>query len=246
MNGLNVSTSSFTGPFDLLLSLIERREIDICSISIFEITDEYLQYVTTVEWPDLEEAASFLLIAATLLYIKSKSLLPAHKTESEDTEEDAIDTEIELLNKIIEYKKFKNASLSFKDLIEKESLRFARFTIDEPSKRKLIGNPLEGIGVDNLLDYVKIALKSDEAEISAIPKISIPVAEKIAEIISQLKLKKRLGFSELLDPVDNHRSAVASLLALTQMIKDGKARANQIGLFSEIWILRPKTEEEVI
>ena len=110
---INVKLEAFEGPLDLLLHLIEKAEVDIYDIPIAEITDQYLHYINMMEIHDLDVSSEFIVMAATLLEIKSKMLLPKLKKEENIT--DDIDPREELVLKLIEYKKYKEASLELKD-----------------------------------------------------------------------------------------------------------------------------------
>ncbi|HNU80906.1 MAG TPA: segregation/condensation protein A, partial [Bacillota bacterium] len=110
---INVKLEAFEGPLDLLLHLIEKAEVDIYDIPIAEITDQYLHYINMMEIHDLEVSSEFIVMAATLLEIKSKMLLPKPKKEENITDE--ADPREELVLKLIEYKKYKEASLDLKD-----------------------------------------------------------------------------------------------------------------------------------
>src|SRR3712207_4469850 len=105
---LNIKIENFEGPFDLLLHLIKKNEMDIYDIKIYEITTQYLNYINNMKELDLEVTSEFIVIAATLLEIKSKMLLP--KQVVEENEEDAEDPRQELINKLLEYKKFKQVA----------------------------------------------------------------------------------------------------------------------------------------
>ena len=108
-NKYNIKIENFEGPLDLLCHLIDKNKMDICDVKISEITDQYISYLNEMESMNLEIASEFLIMASTLLYLKSKSLLP--KTNEQDEKEL---TEEELLRRIIEYKKYKEITKTFK------------------------------------------------------------------------------------------------------------------------------------
>lgn len=115
----NIKLEAFEGPFDLLFHLIEKNEIDLYDIPINEVTDQYIHYIKTMEELDLDVTSEFLVMAATLLEIKSKLLLPVEVVENEQLEFEEVDPRNELVRKLLEYKKYKLAAEVFK---EKESL----------------------------------------------------------------------------------------------------------------------------
>src|SRR4051812_323235 len=131
--GYNIKIDAFEGPMDLLLHLINRLEIDIYDIPMAEITDQYLSYIHTMQHLELDIASEYLVMAATLLAIKSKMLLPKHEDESNLDENDEsfdLDPRDELVEKLLEYKKYKQAALEFKTLEEERSLMFTKPPMD--------------------------------------------------------------------------------------------------------------------
>ena len=108
-NKYEIKIENFEGPLDLLCHLIEKNKLDICEVKISEITDQYIDYINNMEQMNLEVTSEFLIMASTLLYLKSKTLLPKDSEEEEEL------TEEELLKRIIDYKKYKEVSLKLKD-----------------------------------------------------------------------------------------------------------------------------------
>jgi len=113
MEGLNIKISNFEGPFDLLLHLIKKNKMDIYNVKIYEITNQYIEYIKEMKELDLEITSEFIVMAATLIEFKSKMLLPKIKKEEDEDEERYKE---DLLQKLIEYKKFKKASIYFRKL----------------------------------------------------------------------------------------------------------------------------------
>ena len=135
-NKYKIKIENFEGPLDLLCHLIDKNKMDICEIKISEITEQYIQYLNEMEKMNLEIASEFLIMASTLLYLKSKSLLP--KTDEEDEKEL---TEEELLRRIIEYKKYKEITKKFREVVEENSQRFfkAPEVIELPKQKGRLG-----------------------------------------------------------------------------------------------------------
>ncbi|SQB91523.1 segregation and condensation protein A [Clostridium tetanomorphum] len=123
---LKIKIHNFEGPFDLLLHLIKKNEMDIYNIRISEITNQYIQYINTLKEMDLEITSEFIVIAATLLQIKSKELLPKIKNDENIVAEEDEDPEKILIQKLIEYKKFKAAAEFFKSKMAIEGIRFTK------------------------------------------------------------------------------------------------------------------------
>lgn len=237
---VNVSIGAFSGPMDLLLSLVSQHKIDIWEISVSQIADEYLKHVTSIEWPDIEEAASFLVMAATLLYIKAKALLPQEKKESDEGEESTENVEMELLRNLVEYKRYKEASEFFRVQIDHWSCSFLRDTSSDlrllERKQKFMGNPLEKTTAQDLMNAAIEAFESLEETFSAVPKVSIPIAEQMVSIMSSLKVRKRVSLSDFVEKDNLRDSKTSTLLAMLELIKINKLSASQTSMFGEIWM----------
>ncbi|ERK59622.1 ScpA/B protein [Gemella bergeri ATCC 700627] len=210
----NVELEVFQGPLDLLLHLIEKMEIDIYNIPMAKLTESYLEYINNAEEFSLENAEEYIVMAATLLHIKSKNLLPVFdEINSEETEE-------ELVQQLIEYRNYKELSAKLENLkqqrelfLDKESLSIE----DKSSVRNL------KITSDKLLKAMEKVLKSydnnmEETLISYRSELSL---EKVKHtLLNIFKIKRKIFFSELIDYYDTKQEIVLVFISILGMIKD--------------------------
>ena len=230
-----IKINEFEGPLDLLLHLIKQSNIDIVDIEINEITKQYLDYLNKMEELNINVASSYLVMAAELMEIKSKSLLPV--TE-EETEDDETPTKENLINRLIEYEKYKNMIGSFKDM---ESNRQNIF-VKAPEKvsnylDKAITN--EGdTSVDDLVEAFKKFLERVDKEKPITTKITnkeYSIKERKQKIMEVLKVKKKVTFTELFD-VRSVSFVVATFLSILEMTKEKAIIIKQDDNFKDITI----------
>jgi len=228
---------NFEGPFDLLLYFIKRDELNIYDIPIARITGEYLKYIRLMQFFDLELAGEFLVMVTTLMYIKTQLLLP--KTISESGEEIEDPRKI-LVQKLIEYKQFKDASLELKDMAENQRYVYYRniFADGLPETDNPDDVYYENSTLFDLLKAFKIALERTQGGIREhivnIQKVSIE--EKTAYILQKLKITKRLSFFGLVKN-ESRRNILVTFLALLEMIKDKLIFITQDVLYDDIAIM---------
>jgi len=240
---LRYKLDSFEGPLDLLLHLIDKNEIDIYDIPIARITDQYMEYMAQVDTVELEIASEFLLMAATLLYIKSRMLLPKPPApEPEEwAEEEEIDPREELVQKLIEYRKYKLIAEALRDRELARSLIFSRepedlsvYVPEEPV------NPLQGIvTADLLLAFRKAMARAVRRDTAArIRRDEISVKDRIREVLGTLRRSEdgRTLFSRLLDSRPSREGIVVTFLAVLELMKNGIVTCYQHRLFEDIVI----------
>ncbi|HSB07841.1 MAG TPA: segregation/condensation protein A [Thermodesulfobacteriota bacterium] len=227
-----VRLDMFEGPLDLLLHLIKKNKLNITDIPIALITEQYLETLKLMKVLNLEIAGEFLLMAATLLHIKSKMLLPA---SSEGEEEEEVDPRAELIRKLLEYQKYKQASeeLGKRPLLDRDVFtRPASQDREEPEEEKIEVNLFE------LLEAFRQVLK--RARIEAFHEVtleSITVEEKIQEILSMLQREKRsMAFQTLFPEQSSRRIVVVTFLAILELVKTKAVRIFQAGPFETIRI----------
>jgi len=244
-----VMLETFEGPLDLLLYLIEKAQIDIYEIPINEITDQYLNYIKKMGELDLEITSDFLVMAATLLEIKSKMLLPSKEKDlySEQLEIVEADPRIELVNKLIEYKKYKNAANKLKVLEDVQRKIFCKpredFVLYSSKEERL-----ENMNIDQLAEaYNRLFRKSIKKRLFNISKIQneeYSLKECINKIKNMLGLKKRIRFSQLFKGKPNRREVVSTFLSLLELIKSKYIYAYQENNFEDILISKSDEEGE--
>jgi segregation and condensation protein A len=241
---------AFEGPLDLLLHLIDKNELDIYNIPIKEITDQYLGYVQAMHELELEITSEFLVMAATLLSIKSKMLLPKPPViefdEYFDDMEDGLDPRAELVAKLIEYRKYKSIADMLRDKEVERSLVYTREPEDLTSFLPHIQeNPVEGLDVADLLFAFQRTLRklANRNVVTRIRRDEISVKDRIREVIDLLKVKGgKLLFSKLFDYEMTREEIVVTFLAILELMKMKKVVCYQYQLFEDIVI---QAKEEV-
>jgi segregation and condensation protein A len=231
----SVKVPVFEGPLDLLLHLIKENKLDIYDIPISVITSQYLDYLELMQELNLEVASEFLVIAATLIYIKSRMLLPKDETlEAEESE----DPRAGLVQRLLEYQAFKEASLELRKREEVWSGAFERPPM-EIDKTKL--EPELYLFEVSLFDLVgvlnKILSKAPPEEVR-ITREALTVKDRIAAIIDRLDQEKNVRFETLFEEDDRRVKIIVTFLAMLEIMRLGLARVFQDSQFGTIWIVR--------
>ena len=230
-----VKLAVFEGPLDLLLHLIEREELDITKVSLAQVTDQYLEYISLLEELNAEILADFLVIAAKLLLIKSEMLLPRPPRPSDEEEEEDIGDQ--LARQLIEYKKFKEAALELRQREEKGLRTYVRVAPPPKLERPL---DLGDVSLADLAEAVRRALdvRPPASSVSEmVAPITVTVAEKRALIEEALKRQRRVSFSRLLAQSASRLEIIVTFLAVLELIKMNGIEVQQERLFGEIVIL---------
>ena len=231
----NIKIDAFEGPLDLLLHLIKEKNVDIYDISIEEITKSYLDYINKMEELNINVASSYLVMAAELMEIKSKSLLPKVENE-EENEEDEVSRE-NLINKLVEYKKYKEMTEVFKEL----EINRNNIYIKPPENiNNYVNNEIynEEIEIDKLVEAMKNFLNRKELEKPLKTKITnkeYSVKERKNSIKNILKNKKRLEFTELFEEYNKSYIAV-TFLSVLELAKEHELKISQDKNFDNIFI----------
>lgn len=242
---LTVKLESFEGPMDLLFHLIEKNKIDIYDIPISELTEQYIEYIDEFDSRDMENISEFLVMAATLIEIKSKMLLP--KEVNEDNEE--VDPREELVNRLIEYKKFKMLADKFDDRQKNTGFCYYKPPDNEIIKRvraevpKEISDILDGADLNMLYGAFEEVLRRQEVKIdkirskfNSVTRESFTIEEKIEHINNVLRLKGSIGFMAMFKDTTSKAEIVATFLAMLELIKIKKIYIVQNKIFDEIMI----------
>jgi len=236
---LNIKIDNFEGPFDLLLHLIKKNQMDIYDIKIYDITNQYLKVLENMKEIDLEVTSEFILIAATLLEIKSKMLLP--KESNEEGEEE--DPREELISKLLEYKKFKMVASYFKEKEENVGTMFSKkpeIIEDNKQEHKDI---LKDVTIIQLFDLYNELMNNyinkhnkDNILNKEIPLDKFTVEDKIDELSIRVKKENNLYFSKIINECESKMEMVVTFLALLELIRLRTISVVQDGIFSEIYI----------
>lgn len=230
-----VKLEIFEGPLDLLLYLIKRDEIDIYDISIERITKQYLEYLQAFKELKIDIAGEFVVMAANLIYLKSRSLLPLdQQPPEEDAEED--DPRWDLIRQLIEYKKFKEAAMQLHDRELEQERLFIRDGGTAPALEAPL--PLHEVGIFQLIHAFQEVIKRAEAreDLGEIFAERFSVSDKIEKILERVGNGGSVRFSELFGQLASRVEIVVTFLALLELIRLNQVRALQRQMFDEIEI----------
>ena len=224
----------FEGPLDLLLYLIRKNEIDIYNIPIALITEQYLAYLEMMRSLNLDLAGEYLVLASTLIHIKSKLLLPPDESEGE--EEEGEDPRAELVQQLLEYQIFKEAALRLENRSLLERDVFTRGAPGEaPSAAEEEGEAMMEVGVFELVAaFRRIVAGFDRPEELEIDAEKMSLADRINEIMEMLSEKQQMTFVELIGDRTDRRRIIHTFLAILELMKLRMIRAYQSGPFGAI------------
>ena len=216
-NKYAIKIENFEGPLDLLCHLIDKNKMNINDIRLSEITDQYIEYINKMEEMNLEVTSEFLVMASTLIYLKSKSLLPSDNEESEEISEE------ELLRRIIEYKKYKEITKTLKSMYEENSVRFYK-TPDEIKlpKQKLERDYDKQLIIDAYSNVVRVNQEKVNQNASNIEKIAITdkytVACKVKEMLRELVNRPKFVFNALFSLKKCEKEEVVTAFSLGAVV----------------------------
>ena len=235
-----IKIENFEGPLDLLCHLIEKNKMDIYDINLNEITDQYIQYLNAMEKMNLEIASEFVVMASTLLYLKSKNLLPKQEEEEEEL------TEEELIRRIIEYKKYKEISKVLKQNYDINGNRY--YKNQEPIKlpkqklEKEYDNKIIPQIYKELMERNSVKLNQNAKNIEKIALVeNYTVARKVKEMFKVLVKQKRFVFNKLFSlNKHNRQEVVTAFSGLLEMSRRKKVETTQEELFGDITVEKSK------
>jgi segregation and condensation protein A len=231
---ITLRIDDFEGPMDLLLHLIKEKKMDLLNLKIEVIIDEYLKFIDEMERLNLDIASSYLVMASELLEMKSKLLLPRHTEEDEEEEENP---EQDLVNRLIEYQKYKDLTEDFKELENERKQIYTRLPenlIEYSDTNTIINN--SDVTLDDLLSAFQKFLERKKLEQPLHTKVTrkeMSVEERTISIRNILKNKKRVNFLELFD-VLNKEYVVVTFLAILEMAKQNELKITQEEEYGEI------------
>lgn len=246
----------FEGPLDLLLHLIEKNKVNIYDIPIVEITRQYLDYVNQMDQEDLNLVSSFLVMAATLLDIKSRMLLP----RDEEGEEEEADPRAELVARLLEYKKFKYISQELERLEDSAGIHFYKGPTLPPEVAKYeppvdLDKLLDGLTLSKLQAIFQQVMKRKEDKIDrvrssfgTIRKEPVSLEERIGSVMSYARTHRRFSFRQILESGADRLDVVVTFLAILELMKIGKIYLTQENIFDDMQIetLEKEGQEEEI
>lgn len=249
---LNIKINNFEGPFDLLLHLIKKDKMDIYDIKIYDITNQYLDYIKNMEEMDMEVTSEFIVIAATLIEIKSKMLLPKVKKEDDETSADEQDPRKELINKLIEYKKFKSAAFYLKERMEDTGITFFKKPeiIEEKSSNN-INDLLKNVNMLTLYNIYNELINEymNKMNPSNIIERNITVdmykiEDKMSHIENSLNIGDKISFGNLIRTIDDKLEIIVTFMAMLELIRLRSIKVLQEENFKEIYLERICINEE--
>ncbi|OLN23276.1 segregation/condensation protein A [Domibacillus antri] len=232
-----VKIDSFEGPLDLLLHLINKLEIDIYDIPAAEITNQYLLYVNTMHQLELDVASEYLVMAATLIAMKSRSLLPDHSSDEDEYLEEE-DPREELTRRLIEYKKYKEAAIKLQEREEERTKLFSR-----PPADVLFAPSGEGPLNVSIYDMLGAFQKMTRRKKMAVPRQAtvrreeISVEARMEVLLKTLKEAKEPVLFEDLFQSNERDELVASFLALLELMKQNEITVTQQGNFADLYVI---------
>ncbi|MGK0468628.1 segregation/condensation protein A [Clostridium sp.] len=242
---LSIKITNFEGPFDLLLHLIKKNEMNIYDINIFEITNQYLDYLKCIVEMDLEVTSEFIVIAATLIEIKSKYLLP--KSKDEHSKEEENDIEMELLNKLIEYKKYKHIAENLKIMEQDAGIMFSKkpeiiiedtFNIVETDFLKNVTMVSLYNLYNDLMQNFRNKMNTDNIINQRIKMEEYKIEDKMEELKEKLIFLGRVHFTDLISGYSSKLEAIVTFLALLELIKTQSVIVIQENNFKDIRLER--------
>ncbi len=244
-----IRIDAFEGPFDLLLFFIERDELDIYDIPIAKIADDFLAYVHTMESLNIDLASEFILVAATLMRIKAKMLIPRKDLDEQGNE---IDPREELIQRLLEYKAYKDVTDELRRKEESRSLSFPRGNVEVElqslAEVALADAELESLTLYRLMQAFRRVMERFEYArlhpVHTIIKYSYTVQEEQTSINNKLQVKPRLDFEDIFSHSENRIHAIITFLALLELINNQVVRILAGEGINNFWIEAAPHQEE--
>lgn len=247
----NIKLPQFEGPFDLLLFFIERDELDIHDIPIATITNDFLAYIQQMEQMNIDLASEFILVAATLCRIKAKIIIPRKPIDEEGNE---IDPRHELIQRLIEYKRYKSVLDELQQMEETRSKKFTRGNVTKELRsiatKALVDAELESLTLYKLLKtFERLMQKLEDAKPGVIHKVysfSYTIEEQRAFILSSVAGGKRADFKKVFKGCQNRIHAIVTFLAMLELLNMQRLALIQREGVNNFWITegQPDTDDE--
>lgn len=237
-NEYKVDLDVYNGPLDLLLYLIKKEEVNICDIPIARITDQYLQYVEALQSLDMSIVGDFLVMAATLMYVKSYMLLP--RTEIKEDEEEIEDPRSSLVKQLLEYKRYKERTFILADRAaewEKKCSRIPGESLLEIPEDKGEQLPLEGIRIWDLLQRFSQLMKQLSLDVSTkVTYDDTPIQEYMDTVLEKVHLHTSVSFADLFAGIYERRRIIGFFLALLELVRLARVKIEQPANYADIHI----------
>jgi len=241
-NLYNIKIPVFEGPFDLLLHLIRENKLDIYDIPIALITRQYLEHLEMMKELNLEIAGEFLVMAATLIYIKSRMLLPPDEEVPPEEQEDPRN---ELVQRLLEYQKFKEAAADLKNRESEWLKTFYRDSISE-SEEEEKELYLFDLNLFDLLGAFKKLLDKAPPDVIEITRETLTVKDRMSNIMEMIEGEDAIRFEALFEEGSTRIQLIITFVALLELIRLGLVRAYQEKEFGNIWIINSAKERQEV
>ncbi len=235
MQEYKIKTDQFEGPLDLLLELIEKEKLDVTRFSIAGVADDFLKFIENNSRINLNNLSEFLLTASQLILIKSKALLPLFDF-TEEEEEDIVDLEMRLL----EYKKFKEASIEINKLFASSRKCFSRKEQEKIDFRKFVNPRLKGEVLFDLYKKAVIEVPEEEDIAEKVMEKVVSLEEKMVELKTSLEKRIKIAFAETIKNASGKIDVIVTFLAMLEMVKQKSVMVEQKELFSDILLTSRK------
>ncbi len=227
-----VALDTFHGPLDLLLYLVKRNEVDVLDIPIAKLADQFLEFLAAVREVDVELAGDFLVMAATLMEIKARSLLPA---DAEPGDGDEPDPRRELVRQLLEYRRFKDAAAALEERAERRGARLARVAPEEPATPG--APPVRPVELWDLVSaFARLMRETRALEPTAVVVDDTPQHVYEAEVRDRVRAAGRLAFRDLFAPPHHKARLIGLFLAVLELVKNRELGLEQPEPFGEIWL----------
>ena len=247
MADYRVKLEVYNGPMDLLLYLIRRDEIDIYNLPVAQITSQYMEYMNLIDELDVDLAGEFLVMAATLMELKSLMVIPRDEVEGEEGEDDPTDPRLELIHQLLEYKRFKDAAGMLEDAAEERAGRYHRPLVDlERVKKELKSEQeldMESVQVWDLMDAFTRLMKATLANKAThdVIRDDTPIDIYETRILERAQKDNPLKFEAVFERAENREEMVGMFLAILELMRHRLVKIEQEKAFGDIYIF-PQTD----
>jgi segregation and condensation protein A len=239
---INIKIPVFEGPFDLLLHLIRENKLDIYDIPISVITSQYLEYIEIMKELNLEIAGDFLVMAATLIQIKSRMLLPPDEEAAAEEQEDP---RLDLVQRLLDYQKYKEAATDLRTKEEEWMRVFHKEPLAEEGEEE--GELyLFDLSLFDLLDAFKKILDKAPPDIVSITRETLTVKDKMSMVMEILEGKEAVRFEDLFRDGISRVQLIITFVSLLELIRLGLARVYQEKQFGNIWVINPANQPTAV
>ena len=230
-----VDLDIFRGPLDLLLYLVRKHELDVSEVRVSKVTEQFLEYIAVLEQIDVDAVGDFLEVASLLIEIKSNTVLPGEEVVSDELE----DPRLELVRRLLEYKRFRDAASMLEERSREWRERFPRMANDLPGRNlSLEKQPIQEVELWDLVSAFGRVLKAKHAVAGpeSIRYDETPIHVHMQQIDERLRREGRVGFTQFFEGTVHKSKLVGMFLAVLELARHQHAHASQPELFGEIWL----------